>query len=40
MTDDRIVDVYGFKFEQTAENLKVNFEVNTVFGIVSESVVI
>lgn len=40
MTDDRIVDVYGFKFEQTAENLKVNFEVNTVYGIVSESVVI
>lgn len=40
MTDDRIVDVYGFKFEQIGENLKVNFEVNTVFGIVSESVVI
>lgn len=40
MTDDRIVDVYGFKFEQTGENLKVNFEVNTVYGIVSESVVI
>lgn len=40
MTDDRIIDVYGFKFEQTAENLKVNFEVNTVYGIVSESVVI
>ena len=40
MTDDRIVDVYGFKFEQTAENLKVNFEINTVYGIVSESVVI
>ena len=40
MTDDRIVDVYGFKFEQIGENLKVNFEVNTVYGIVSESVVI
>lgn len=40
MTDDRIVDVYGFKFEQTAENLKVNFEANTVYGIVSESVVV
>ena len=40
MTDDRIIDVYGFKFEQIGENLKVNFEVNTVYGIVSESVVI
>ena len=40
MTDDRVVDVYGFKFEQIGENLKVNFEVNTVYGIVSESVVI
>ena len=40
MTDDRIVDVYGFKFEQIGEDLKVNFEVNTVYGIVSESVVI
>ena len=40
MTDDRIVDVYGFKFEQIGENLKVNFEVNTVYGIVSESVVV
>ena len=40
MTDDRIVVVYGFKFEQIGENLKVNFEVNTVYGIVSESVVI
>lgn len=40
MTDDRIIDVYGFKFEQIGDNLKVNFEVNTVYGIVSESVVI
>lgn len=40
MTDDRILDVFGFKFEQIGDNLKINFEVNTVYGIVSESVVI
>ena len=40
MTDDRILDVFGFNFEQIGDNLKINFEVNTVYGIVSESVVI
>ena len=40
MTDDRVLDVYGFSFEQVEDNLKVNFEVNTVYGIVDESVVI
>ena len=40
MTDDRVLDVYGFSFEQIEDNLKVNFEVNTVYGIVDESVVI
>lgn len=40
MTDDRVLDVYGFSFDQVEDNLKVNFEVNTVYGIVDESVVI
>lgn len=40
MTDDRILEVDGFEFEQIEDNLKISFNVNTVYGMIEESVVI